>query len=153
MTVRRSPLAAVRGAGAAPTPRSHRVRRALVLAVWLVGCACPAGTEVAIDDRAFCVDVATTEAARARGLRGSPPLGEGEGLLLTFEVEGEICIVNDGVPFAIDVAWARTDGFVTAIERAESNDPTVRCHPTTRDVLEVRAGALDGITPGARLVR
>ena len=87
-------------------------------------------------------------------LRVVRPLAPGEGLLLPFPVEDEICIVNDGVSFALDVAYADAAGQVIAIERRlPANDGTPRCHGPARDVLETAAGALDGVEIGARLAR
>ncbi|MCB9592516.1 MAG: DUF192 domain-containing protein [Sandaracinaceae bacterium] len=105
-------------------------------------------------ERAFCARVAATEAERLRGLRGEGPLAPGEGLLLPFPVEDEICIVNDGVSFALDVAYADAAGQVVAIERRlPANDGTPRCHAPVRDVLEVAAGELDGVSVGDTLSR
>ncbi|MCA9609483.1 MAG: DUF192 domain-containing protein [Myxococcales bacterium] len=107
-----------------------------------------------IGERVFCARVAETEAERMTGLRGAAPLGPDEALLLPFPVEDELCIVNDGVSFPIDVAWADATGAVIAIERAfPANDGTPRCHGPARDVLETAAGALDGVEIGARLAR
>lgn len=88
------------------------------------------------------------------GLRGREPLGPNEGLLLTFPIEDEICIVNDGVAFDLDVAYASAAGEIVAVERAvPAGDASLRCHGTTRDVLEVASGRLDGVSIGDRLER
>jgi uncharacterized membrane protein (UPF0127 family) len=97
----------------------------------------PAGTVAA----AFCADQAVTAEERRRGLAGAPPLGPGEGLLLHFPTEGEVCIVNGGVDFPIDALYADRDGFVVAVETGiPAGDDDPRCHPDTERVLEVAAG-------------
>ena len=124
--------------------------RAAALALLVGACGCPG--EVVIGGATFCVEVAETEAERTRGLRGREPLAPGEGLLLVFPVEDEICVVNDGVGFGIDVAYANAAGEVVALEReVGAGDGTPRCHGPTQDVLEVPAGALAGVAVGARL--
>jgi uncharacterized membrane protein (UPF0127 family) len=87
------------------------------------------------------------------GLRGRDALEPGEGLLLAFPIEDEICIVNDGVRFDIDAAYAGNDGVITAIERRiPAGDPTPRCHPATQQVLEMAAGQLADAMPGDRIL-
>jgi uncharacterized membrane protein (UPF0127 family) len=121
-----------------------------VALVALAGCGCPTVAEVG--DEAFCVEIARTEAERRTGLRGRPDLAAGEGLLLRFPIEDELCIVNDGVAFPIDVLYADASGGIVAIERAvAAGDPTLRCHGPASDVLEVSAGALDAIGVTDRL--
>jgi len=122
------------------------------LALALSACGCPTAAEVELGGASFCVEVARTEAERTRGLRGRAPLGPDEGLLLAFPVEDEICVVNDGVGFALDVAYASGEGTVVAIEReVPADDGTPRCHGSTRDVLEVPAGALSAAAVGDRM--
>ena len=118
-----------------------------------MACGCPDGRTVEIgEETAICAEVADTEAERSAGLRGRDPLGPGEGLLLEFSVEDEICIVNDGVGFSIDAAFADAEGTVVAVERAiPAGDPTPRCHAPTRRVVETAAGELDAIRTGDAL--
>jgi len=121
------------------------------LTLVLGGCACSSGVEVRIEDRglAFCATVAETAADRMRGLRGAASLEAGEGLLLAFPIEGEVCIVNDGVSFPLDVVYVDTAGLVVAVERdVAAGDATPRCHPRVRSVLEVSAGAAASVVLG-----
>ncbi|HJL14207.1 MAG TPA: DUF192 domain-containing protein [Sandaracinaceae bacterium LLY-WYZ-13_1] len=140
--------------------RSKRRPGLAAVAAWSVlvalGCACAGGRVVTVEtaDAALelCAEVATTEAERRQGLRGRAPLAPDEALLLDFPTPDEICIVNDGVDFAIDALYAAPDGTVVAVERAiAAGDPTPRCHPGTEDVLETAAGVLAGVAPGDRL--
>ena len=122
-----------------------------------VACACPTSTRLSVEDESgetlpFCVEVADTEAARRRGLRGRDALAPDEGLLLTFSLEDEICIVNEGVAFDIDLLYARDDGTVVAVERnVRSGDPSPRCHAGVAQVLETAAGALDPLPRPTRI--
>jgi hypothetical protein len=123
-----------------------------------VGCACPGGAAVTVETAdapvQLCAEVARTEAERMRGLRGRAPLAPGEALLLEFPVEDEICIVNDGVSFPIDVLYAASDDTVVAVERdVPAGDSTPRCHRGVQRVLETAAGALRSVGPGDRLRR
>lgn len=99
-----------------------------------------------------CAVVRDTAAGRRVGLRDVAVLPDDRGLLLVFPVEDEVCIVNDGVGYPIDVIHASTDGEVVAIERAiPAGDATARCHPATRQVLEVGAGVAARVMLGDRL--
>lgn len=96
-----------------------------------------------------CAEVAETAEQRRAGLRGREPLESGEGLLLVMPEALETCIVNDGVAFAIDAIYAADDGAVIAVERdIPAGDPTARCHPSVRRILEVTAGVADPVEPG-----
>lgn len=87
-----------------------------------------------------CVEVARTPDERAAGLVGRH-LGAGEGLVLAFPVEGEVCIVNLGVPIAIDAIHVGDHGGVVGTTCGIlAGDLTPYCHPSTRWVLEVAAG-------------
>lgn len=99
------------------------------------------------------VDLAETAEERERGLADRASLGPHEGLLIRFPVEGEVCIDNGGVDFAIDVVYARGDGGVVAIERqVAAGDRTSRCHAPVREVLEVAAGNAASARVGDTLV-
>ena len=81
------------------------------------------------------------------------PLGPDEALLLPFPIEDRICIVNDGVGFAIDALYASGDGTVVAIERAiPAGDAEPRCHDGVQRVVETSAGELAGVEVGDRLI-
>lgn len=97
-----------------------------------------------------CVTRATTADERRRGLVGRG-LDDGEGLLLVFPVEGEVCITNEGVGLAIDALWLDSRGTVTAIERAlAAGAPGPWCHAPAAFVMEVRAGTAAAVAPGDR---
>ena len=95
-----------------------------------------------------CVDLATTAAERLQGLRGHAPLGPGEGLLMRFPVEGEVCLVNDGVSFDVDAVLFDGERRVTHIVRLEADDGAAQCAGPAIHVLEVAGGAASGLIPG-----
>lgn len=111
----------------------------------LVGCADLPLVEVRGPDGSLrlqvVADVARTAVARREGLAGRDSLDEGRGLLLVFPTEGEVCIDNAPVDFAIDALFADATGQVVAIERSvPAGDPTPRCHEPVAQVLELADG-------------
>ncbi|MBT9555447.1 MAG: DUF192 domain-containing protein [Myxococcales bacterium] len=119
---------------------------------WTLLSGCAAETEcvreVAVGELSVCVDVALSADERRRGLRGREPLEHGEGLLLRFPVEGEVCLVNDGVTAPVDAVFFDDRGVVTALMTLPENDATARCAMPARDVLELKGGAADGLVVG-----
>lgn len=94
-----------------------------------------------------CAEVASTEAARRQGLTSRSTLAEDEGLLLDFPFADEICIVNQGVGFAIDAIYVDPTDRVTRVERSiDAGDARPRCQPDTQRVLEVAAGVAALVT-------
>lgn len=93
----------------------------------------PDGTERA----RYHVEVASTAAERMQGLRGMESLAANEGLWIQFPTEDELCIVNSGVPFAIDAVFVRSERVV-AVETFAAEEPTPRCFIAS-EVLELNA--------------
>lgn len=90
---------------------------------------------------------AETAAERMEGLRGKT-LAPGEGLLLVFPVEDELCITNAGVTQPIDAVFIGEELAVTHVERAvAADDGTLRC-ARARWILEVRADAAASVVAG-----
>lgn len=130
--------------------RCHPVAAIVVLALSTLGCDGrprarieTAGGEVLLD---VAVQVARDEDARRRGLRGRTSLAPDEGLWIAFPAEDEICLVNDGVPFAIDAILLR-ERVVSEVLSLEADDPTPRCARAS-EVLEVAAGVARDVYPG-----
>lgn len=125
------------------------MRWALAL-VLLTGCAEDTVTIRADDGaaalRASLIWRAETAAERMEGLRGRT-LDSGQGLLIAFPVEDEVCIANGGVEQAIDAVFIDAAATVTAVERSvPAGDPTVRC-ATGQWILEVLAGEAEAVEP------
>lgn len=121
--------------------------RWLALALLVGGCA---NDVVSIGDPVVLevsVRRAETAAERTDGLRAKT-LGPGEGLLLVFPVEDELCITNAGVSQSIDALFIDADGAVTRVARSiAAGDGTVRC-ARAQWILEVLAGEAVAVAPG-----
>jgi len=99
------------------------------------------------------VEIADDEAERLAGLRGRDGLDAGEGLLIVLPAQGEVCITNRGVAFAIDAVFASEDGTVTALAAGiAADDDSLHCADGVRYVLEVAAGVAEGVRPGNRVI-
>jgi uncharacterized membrane protein (UPF0127 family) len=98
-----------------------------------------------------CAGTAVTAAERRLGLLGRAALDPGEGLLLRFPLEGDVCITGAGMRFGIDAVFATGDGAVVAVERFGVDDERVLCHGPVREVLEVAAGVAAEAGPGDAL--
>ncbi len=129
------------------------MRRSLLIALVAFGCG-PDCDELRIERgselvASFCVTHAVTESERRQGLAGSSGLAPSDALVIEFPLEGDACITNAPVTFAIDIAFAGDDGVVRRIDRSiAAGDATSRCEPATRRVLEARGGALDAVSVG-----
>lgn len=131
------------------------MRRYLVIA--LVGAAA-CGGEPRVDVQrgdtvvlSVSVTIASSEADRARGLRGSR-LEAGQGLLIELPRELDACVVNSGVEQSLDALVISEAGRVTAIERSiPAGDATARCH-RARWILEVESPSASAVQPGDALV-
>jgi len=92
---------------------------------------------------------AITEEERVQGLSGYASLADDRGMLLVFPVEGEVCIQNGTVAFAIDAVFLDGSGRVVAVEEGvAAGDGTVRCHAPAAYVLEVAAGVAADVQLG-----
>jgi len=93
-------------------------------------------------------DLAQTAEARQQGLASWATLDEGRGLLLLFPTEGEVCVENTHVGFAIDALFADAGGQIVGIERGiPAGDSSVRCHAPVSQVLELAAGVALSVHP------
>lgn len=99
-------------------------------------------------------EVAATAQARREGLQTRPPLGSDEGLLLEFPIEGEACIHNSAVAYAIDVVFVGADDAVVRdVVTMQAFEAPAACVDDVKRVLELRAGVGAGVVRGDRLVR
>lgn len=101
---------------------------------------------ISIGGVAVQVEIADTDAERARGLSGHAPLGDLAGMLFIFPEEGLYSFWMRDMTFPIDILWLDAAGAVVHIE--ENVSP--HTYPTAftsgspaRYVLEVRAGFAD----------
>jgi uncharacterized membrane protein (UPF0127 family) len=93
------------------------------------------------------VDVADTDAARARGLMFRPPLADDEGMLFVFDVPGRYGFWMKNVRGPLDIVWLdSTARVVWMVENAPPCDadpcPTYAPPREASFVLEVAGGAV-----------
>ena len=102
----------------------------------------------------FQVQIAATAEQQRDGLSGRAELSEGTGMLFQFDGAAERQVWMAGMLIPLDVAWI-VDGQVLAVDTLQpcTTAPQDECpqwtSPGAADtLLEVPAGALDGIEPG-----
>lgn len=109
--------------------------------------------EIRLKGAIFNVRVADTSALRARGLSGSKPLTDNEGMFFVFDASDRIGFWMKDMLYALDIVWLDTDMKIVHIEKNLSPDtyPTV-FYPDkpARYVFEIAAGTTDrlGIQEG-----
>ena len=128
---------------------------AAVLALLLAACsAAPTATTVQVGPQLqFEVELAETPMQRERGLSGRPDLPGGPGMLFVYPEPAVRSFWMPDMHFPIDVAWI-TDDRVVAVETLQPCPSRDQCpahqSPAPVDlVLEVPAGALDGVQRGS----
>jgi hypothetical protein len=138
----------------------------LALSVAAVLTACPAcsavdsptGSQpiVSIGGTSFTVEVRDTAQGRAQGLSGRAEVPPGTGMLFRYDDDAPRGYWMSGMLLPIDLAWI-TDGKVVAVETlqpcAAGQPCPIHDSPGPVDaVLEVAAGALSQVEPGAAVV-
>ena len=100
----------------------------------------------------FAVEIADTEAQRAKGLMFRKELPDGQGMLFDFQREQEVSFWMKNTDIPLDMIFIRGDGRILRI--AENTEPlSTRLIPSggpVRAVLEVIGGTTRkfGIAPG-----
>ncbi|MBI1204897.1 MAG: DUF192 domain-containing protein [Rhodopseudomonas sp.] len=103
----------------------------------------------------FSVEIADTDAARAKGLMFRKELPEGQGMLFDFKQDQDVAFWMENTYIPLDMIFIRGDGRILNI--AENTTPlSTRQIPSAgpvRGVLEVIAGTVRkyGIAPGDRV--
>lgn len=103
----------------------------------------------------FTIEVAVTEAERAKGLMYRTELAEGRGMLFDFKPDQEVSMWMRNTYISLDMIFIRGDGRILRI--AESTTPLsetiISSGGPVRGVLEVIAGTAKklGIAPGDRV--
>jgi uncharacterized protein len=103
----------------------------------------------------FAVEIADTDAQRAKGLMFRKELPEGEGMLFDFRREQEVSFWMENTYIPLDMIFIRGDGRILRI--AENTEPlSTRIIPSggpVRAVLELIGGTARkfGIAPGDRV--
>jgi uncharacterized membrane protein (UPF0127 family) len=99
------------------------------------------------------VAVADTALRVRWGLQGRDTLADGEGMLFVYDPPARRTFSRSGVPFALDVVFAGSDGRVLAIAPLDDGHPTAASPGPVRWVVELPGGwcSRNGVEPGARL--
>jgi hypothetical protein len=100
----------------------------------------------------FSVEIADTDAARAKGLMYRKELPEGQGMLFDFKQDQDVAFWMENTYISLDMIFIRGDGRILKIA-ANTTPLSTRQVPSggpVRGVLEVIAGtaAKYGIAPG-----
>lgn len=104
----------------------------------------------------FEVEVASTDAQRARGLMERTGLADDYGMLFVFENEGERYFWMKDTPESLDIIFVSGNGMIVRIaERTEPfSEKIIPSRGDARFVLEVKAGTSErlGFGPGDRIM-
>ena len=104
---------------------------------------------------AFSVELAVTDAARARGLMYRKELAEGRGMLFDFQRDQDVAMWMQNTYISLDMLFIQANGRILSI--AENTEPLstriISSGGAVRGVLEVIGGAARklGIAPGDRV--
>ncbi|MEL6543211.1 MAG: DUF192 domain-containing protein, partial [Myxococcota bacterium] len=101
-----------------------------------------------VEQARYNIAVVQDEAGHREGLSAFAPLDPGQGLVLAWEVPQRICIWNQPVSYAIDVAFLAADRTVLAIEQFDAEESRSRCYDAVIEVLETRQGQMANLAPG-----
>ena len=103
----------------------------------------------------FAVEIADTDAERAKGLMFRKELPEGQGMLFDFHREQDVAMWMQNTYISLDMVFIRGDGRILSI--AENTEPlstrVISSGGPVRGVLEVIAGTARklGLAPGDRV--
>lgn len=142
-----------------PLQAGRRSRFVLALAALAVFCAqISAAAErrpkVCVGGKTFFVSVVDTPEARTRGLSGSEPLAEDEGMLFIFDRDGRYPIWMKEMRFSLDIIWINRFGKIVHVEREVHPDTYPRAFASNqpaRYVLEIPAKAGETAVPGGKV--
>lgn len=97
---------------------------------------------VNLADKAIFVEIAQTNADKARGLIGHKPLNNFEGMLFVFDAKTNATFWMKDMSFPIDIIWIADNRVIGFIENALPDDGQELYHaPAPIDyVLEVQSG-------------
>ena len=92
--------------------------------------------------RSLTVEVARTEAQRARGLMERTNLGPRDGMIFVFDRDDHLTFWMKNTPAALSIAFLSVEGKILQIEDMEPFSETiVRSRLSARYALEMRKGA------------
>lgn len=112
----------------------------------------PLSIVTASGEHAFLVEIADTDASRARGLMFRPPLADDRGMLFQFPSAGEQSFWMRNTPSSLDILYIAPDGKIVSIAKHATpySEAPIPSYGAANGVLELRAGRADeiGAKPG-----
>ena len=100
--------------------------------------------DVTSKHKSLHLEIADTPELRLKGLRGHPPLEDGEGLILVFDQPEKVCLWNKGVLFPVSVAILDENKHMIAQGSMNADSEKKVCSPVaTRYVIEAKLGVFD----------
>jgi uncharacterized protein len=123
--------------------RFIRLAFACILPVVLAACtSSPERVTITTGAQSLSVEVARTEAQRARGLMERTNLGPRDGMIFVFDRDDHLTFWMKNTPTALSIAFLSSEGKVLQIEDMEPySETTVRSRLSARYALEMRQGA------------
>lgn len=108
-------------------------------------------------DRAYHLEIVSSEAARAQGLSGRQSLAGDRGMLFVFPGDSTQCIWMKDMRFSLDIVWLDSEKRVVHIEDGVSPDtyPHQFCpEKPTRYIIELNTGEAEhaGLKVGQTLI-
>ncbi|WP_417668822.1 DUF192 domain-containing protein [Roseibium sp.] len=104
----------------------------------------------------FEVEVASSDAQRAKGLMYREEMAEDHGMLFVFEAEGERYFWMKDTPLSLDIIFAAEDGLIVRIAERTTpfSEKIIPSRGDARFVLELLGGTAErlGISNGDKLV-
>ncbi|MGO9307764.1 MAG: DUF192 domain-containing protein [Spirochaetia bacterium] len=112
-------------------------------------CSCQAAPEkvtIRSGGQTLTVEVARTEADRARGLMERTNLGPRDGMIFVFEKDDHLTFWMKNTPTPLSIAFLSAEGKVLQIEDMEPfSESIVRSRLSARYALEMRKGAFSAL--------
>jgi uncharacterized membrane protein (UPF0127 family) len=114
----------------------------LLAAVLISACQPPERVTISSAGQTLTVEVARTEAQRARGLMKRTNLGRRDGMIFVFDRDDHLTFWMKDTPTALSIAFLSAEGRILQIEDMEPfSESIVRSRISARYALELPKGA------------
>jgi uncharacterized membrane protein (UPF0127 family) len=114
----------------------------LLTAMLISACQSPERVTISAAGQTLTVEVARTEAQRARGLMERTNLGPRDGMIFVFDRDDHLTFWMKNTPTALSIAFLSAEGRIVQIEDMEPfSESIVRSRLSARYALELRKGA------------
>jgi uncharacterized membrane protein (UPF0127 family) len=114
----------------------------LLTAMLISACQSPERVTISAAGQTLTVEVARTEAQRARGLMERTNLGRRDGMIFVFDRDDHLTFWMKDTPTALSIAFLSAEGRILQIEDMEPfSESIVRSRLSARYALELPKGA------------